>query len=827
MADMKGDCINGTLNSTLQSLSNDSGSDGSKSCVSAVQNLRKKIASQNLNLTKAAYSLVKNGFYVMPPEPPKRSRSYRDLILQEMCWMAIDYYHERRWKMHAARQISHAIVQKRIDRRRCKIDWAAKEYSEKVAIFWSNINLVNLSDELHTYCNKVAASAKPLEFANQDYDIEIQQQDLMTITVPVYCNKTGTEVISAKTDVANTVLDWMESMGTEYYRPIFRPPNEKCDCFTLPILDPASMSDFNMFFVLDYLIKVPPTTSGEDVVVPLPPLQISNAPQSTLMHPRRIIKDDDPMCLTFNLSDLLQTKNSPQMLPVPQKLTLKYNHPSELTSNYGFELLDDWMLSHPINWDLVATALGLRCSNGGLYPLEFSATAIKRGYFNLKCPPRGIFNSARKLLGPKQRSGIFSHVLKSSVMVRYRHVSRPLLNTNGNSFSGAKLPFALDRDIGEIPTNWCKALEPNKSLFSLSGYHLVQNPQGHVANSIAIPATVRQEIAIQTNVSTGSSVELIQKSRMPCRMSYTELSYRINKQLRIGFFGIPAKIFINSLFYSGRCCKDSRVKRVATTITAAPKYVSQQIHMLYSKMFEADLLKSQGPKMGNRAPRMMWGKRNEVGQDENVTELVQKYSREVTAHLGTHHPDDIVHVLASYVAIAIERGDARYHGFLEHDKQLLVTSACFQEPPKRKIATPPEVVQTPRRKSRGPYDYAPDVMMQMQDVSYRNWQMNQQMYQAAGPPPPQQQQMMRMPMYHPMQQMAMPQQQMYQAAGPPPPQQHPMGMQVPMQHQLQQMKMMRMQTPESWMHDDQMYQYHQYQQQQYYYRYQEPHHMQR
>ncbi|GFE54843.1 HSA family protein, putative [Babesia ovis] len=706
------------------------------------------------------------GRIVTLPEPVQRSRSYRELILQEMNWMASDYYHERRWKMHAGRQISIGIKEAVMDRKRLNKNWVANECSNNVKRFWAGVikNASHnhlMSKELSRYCMKISGKYNKyvqtdIEDTSKDY--EIGAKDLIAITVPLVPlreNAPEPKAPMQKTDVIEVVALRMQSMGAELYRPLFRPPDDELDMFTMPLMDPARDNDFNALLVQNFCIK-----RCADLMSRSHARHENRAPHQPVLTRKFNRVTNDPNCLAISLRDFdLQIK--PKAL-FEGLMVKSYLTPAD------FELLDSWMLTESASWQMLAICLTYRSSASGLYRYEYDVDYCKRMFASLKRPPRGLVNSSRRLLGPRQRNAITTFLDAPP----RRHKFEPLvtLSDNGEQTKPSDSRHRVPMDIKEVLSCCNKSTQQNfrqkrkltskledKYLAhrkSASTYrdgpdsyemdvedaeittsshldndkHVATNtgilPKGHKGTTsvnmeinnvqinfplsdlnvkdleglpvtflqnkngtsitgndktqtrgtivlekvdasdikkavIVIPKNARVEVAIASGKhkippcyrSDRKTDPVLHMSHIP----YGEYSNRMSKQLRVGFLGIPAKMFAHSLFYSGRFSKNNRVRRVAVTIANATKTIMPQPNILYARLFEHDAVS-----MFARFRSLNWQRSINHAPGTRGEQLLKRYTAEVIEKKGKPPAElKLVEILAAYVDVKLARGERK------------------------------------------------------------------------------------------------------------------------------------------------------------------------
>eukprot|EP00375_Theileria_parva_P002392 XP_765070.1 hypothetical protein [Theileria parva strain Muguga] len=786
--------VNTTSNSVLESTPNHS----SETPING--SYKRKLGMSDFEMWRYTYHLVKNGHSILAPEPSQRSRSYRDLIMQEMNWMAVDYYQERRWKSHIAKEISNSITTSIIDRKRLKRDWPAKICSYNIEQFWINIKLVTngtintisrhksvkvhgkhrhshhsvnnvngdngnsiksssssngssegsvngngrevgivLSSSLMDYCTRIVAGRR-IDFRKQDIveDVPRRRSELLALTVPVYKNVNTNSVNIAKKEVVDATVNQMVVLGAELYPQLHRPPDDEIDVFTLPALNPKHEYDYNTLLLLLHSLKATMFASVRDSAVglPKPATTTTTAPTglSSLLPIRRIPRDEiDPLSLSVNYRDFID--NSSVQSPHPQKLVLKWEEPT--LNEADFELVDTWLLESRC-WPLISIALNLRSSSGGLLRREFSPKACKEAFYRMSKPPRGLVNSSKKILSPKQSKTILSFInpppktfkftpIISSDRMTSPRTGPPTSQPSTSSETGIKNVFgevcSYLRDKSSLYTCSTPLLSKKESFFSRFKspdpkpdkrllLKLVNKVDSNVHKNdlFLVPHNVKVEASLSlnphnhifpqellnfilSNVQTQGddnveqSLDVTSKTRyLLCgndkygathrfsslnsavtlatsvssydnvvrNFAYSELSTRINKQLRIGFLGIPTKMFLYSLFYCGRIKPDYRVRRVALSIATLGKFIPPP-HLLYGKMFDPDinliLTKSRPSSYEKQRSKSV------ENQEAFTSELVQNYSKEIYLSTNTK-PDEnnVPTLLASFTQVSLSKG---------------------------------------------------------------------------------------------------------------------------------------------------------------------------
>lgn len=732
-------------------------------------------------LASKALEILNSGLIVTLPEPSQRSRSYRELILQEMNWMASDYYHERRWKTHAGRQICIGIKESVMDRKTLNKNWLANECSANVKRFWAgivakNVDSAVISAELADYCSDVGEKYRNhihTDTADVASDYYVGERDLIAVTVPVALPKpamaaatatqTTTKARIKSSDVLDMTLLSMQSMGAEFYSPIFRPPDDDLDMFTMPLMDPIRDDDFNALLVQNFCLKHSEPSSGLSQMKPVAESKVGPV-ISRKFH--RV--DNEPSCLAISVRDFdLQVKPKP---PYQGELIR-----TNLTS-IDFELLDAWMFADTPSWPMLAICLSYRSSASGLHRFEYSAQYCKDVFNTLKRQPRELVNSSRRLLGPRQRNAITTfldtppnkqkfrptadytksdlsregynksmltqratrrHTIhgntseagnlkivkkenqKASLKERFftfkrnanresqermptrrasHHTTGTVISDQGTRntprrSSGeqgeleARLPFydAPLRDIEKLPVTLLQRKENSNIIGiikqTLSGQKNVVLQEVEINDAkgevIAVPQNALVGVAITCGTHVVKKCYRSDRKTNPVldmpNIPYGEYSNRMSKQLRVGFLGIPAKMFAHSLFYSGRFCKNNRVRRVAVTISNATKVMMPQPNVLYARLFEGDATGIFG-----RFRHANWQKAGEHSPDPHGELLLKKYIGEVMvsspskkAKASTSIDMQVAEILAEYVNLKLSRGEVKQQGVLITDKILL------------------------------------------------------------------------------------------------------------------------------------------------------------
>ncbi|AFZ79409.1 hypothetical protein BEWA_022570 [Theileria equi strain WA] len=664
---------------------------------------KKRLKMSEFEMWRYAYSLVKNGYSILAPEPSQRSRSYRDLILQEMNWMAIDYYQERRWKTHVAKELSGSINKAIRDKRKLKRDWPARLCSYHVTKFWSNLQASSqITDGLRDYCSRLVKNTGvpdlSLEFME---DVPNEEADLLAVTVPL-CKNISTNVVKvSKNEVMNTTVTHLLGLGAELYPQIYRPPDDDLDVFTLPALQPKHEHDYNTLMLLIHTLKgnnSPMIPKHEQLNV-YANVSRTFPPQTSfgsMLPIRRIPRDDiDPFCLSVNYRDFIETP--PAQPANTQKLVLKWD---EVVPNENdFELLDSWML-RDCCWPLISIALNLRSSSGGLLRREFHPQTCEAVFSKLSRTPRGLINSSRKLLGPKQSKTILSVIDPPPKPKLFRPII-PIVESlhdmcgqdkKGLKDSGCKLLFGdlVDKNykgdcrVFSYNVVGTKSSKSDGNIFSKLRLYsesktekkrivLREVATDKVDAALLVPTCVRHEVYISNEhdeVDYNSIKELcaINGSResLMKKLGYSEWSNRIRRQLRIGFWGIPTKMFVYSLFYSGRVRKDFRVRRVALSISK----LAPSNHLLYTKIFEPDINSVLGK---SRAWDKQRSKSFDSQTDSYSSELMQGYMTEL--HSAPTEETNISQVIAAYTKVALGKGHLASQGTFSDVKILNFNSA--------------------------------------------------------------------------------------------------------------------------------------------------------
>lgn len=768
-------------------------------------------------LASRAVETLNSGLMVTQPEPAQRSRSYRELILQEMNWMACDYYHERRWKEHSSRQICIGIKEAIVEKKRMNKNWVANECSVNMKRFWSGIISSNMdssliSSDLAHYCKLVGEQYRnqlQTETGDLSNDYYIGERDLIAVTVPAPVPHPHTEVqpiTNAKAPVkTNDVLDVtllsMQSMGAELYGPIFRPPDDDMDMFTMPLMDPVRDDDFNALLVQHFCLK-----HNDQVISVSQGKPAEDVTPSSAISRKFNRQGNEPSCLAMSVRDFdLQVKPKPTFKGVMIKTNL---------TSIDFELLDAWMFSENPSWPMLAICLSYRSGASGLHRFEYTADYCKQVFDSFKKQPRGLVNSSRRLLGPRQRNAITTFLDYPMPKHKYRPVAEytevnasaelnaghqlvrcsvrkpgKLVISSANSELGdtasakrrgslragfllfkrksqnrgaggdmdsskevdcedsvmgdeerenmevdggidmgdsddvdvkmsvdksdveLQLPFSdsIYKNTGNLPITLLQRKEKSniigiikQTLSRQKSTKLEEVPMSEAKGTvIALP----QNALVEVDMTLGGHSRTFWKSdrttdpvlQIP-NMSYGEYSNRMSKQLRVGFLGIPAKMFAHSLFYSGRFCKNNRVRRVAVTISNAMKVIMPQTNMLYARLFEDN---SAG--VFGRFRHHSWQKMPEHTPDQHAEQLMKRYTGEVMVNspskkVKPHASAEaqVIETLAGFVNLKLSRGEVKPQGSISHDKipikhlEQVTPSSQFamlqDEPPKEQQA---------------------------------------------------------------------------------------------------------------------------------------------
>ncbi|GBE60659.1 HSA family protein [Babesia ovata] len=824
------------------------------------------------DLAEKAMEMLNGGLVVTLPEPAQRSRSYRELILQEMNWMACDYYHERRWKVHAGKQICIGIKDSALDRKKLNKNWIASECTLHMKRFWAGI-IANaqhhaiVSDELAEYCASIANKYNDhlhTDTGDVTRDYDVGERDIIAITVPVVKLKEGNSAIvktrTQKNEVLEATILSMQSMGADFYRPLFRPPDDEMDMFTMPLMDPARDNDFNALLVQSFCLKH--CDRPRALLRTKSEVKPAQLPEVTRKFARQT---NEPSCLAMSVRDFdLQVKPKPTFSGTMVK--------TQLTA-IDFELLDSWMLSDAPSWPMLAICLTYRSSASGLHRHEYGTEYCRDVFLQLSRQPRGLVNSSRRLLGPRQRNAITTFLdtpprrLKFEPLVdcdnqngsneqhaaisrlglhgphnygrrksyidpvsrkrkrrrslkalylallqidntgeksvisrsraddgtividgesestkvkaapaatnahgkrkkRQRKQSIEVVEQEGANGPQIHLPFSSSavKDVGELSVLFLQrsieathpepAGETSQSQTTLFQGVDKDDAKGEI---IALPKNARIEVAITSGNKMiprchKSDREIEPMLHMP-NVPYGEYSNRMSKQLRVGFLGIPAKMFAHSLFYSGRFCKNNRVRRVSVTIASATKIMMPQPNMLYARLFEHDVVEIFG-----RFRTHNWQRTLDHPPDRHGEQLLKKYSTELTnspsKKLKPTADMRAIEILAGYVTMKLSRGEGKQQGALGTNK-ILVKSieqvdpiALQQQLPHLHHAPAPQ--QQPQQ-----HVYMPPMQnMQMQGHGVSPHGAGQPMMMHPVMPPPmkmapmQNPQMAHMPMHH-------------------------------------------------------------------------------
>ncbi|UKJ90457.2 hypothetical protein MACJ_001390 [Theileria orientalis] len=764
---------------------------------------KRKAEMSEYDMWKFSYSLVKNGYSILAPEPSQRSRSYRDLILQEMNWMALDYYQERRWKSHIAKEISNSINTSIIDRKKLKRDWPSKQCSYNVEMFWLKFKetgeISGISNALQEYCQRMV-SGKNLWFNSHEVIEEAppKRSDLLAITVPVYKNANTNSVNIAKNEVVSATLNHMLVMGAELYPQYHRPPDDEIDVFTLPALNPKHEFDYNTLLLMLYslkgnMLKKMSRQEFRAMLTNVSKYKTYN-PQQTLasiLPIRRLPRDDiDPFSLSVNYRDFLDNSPIPPMYL--QKMVLKWDDP--VINDSDFELVDSWMLQKRC-WPLISIALNLRSSSGGLMRREFSPKVCREAFNRIRKSPRGLVNSSKKLLGPKQTKTILSFIDAPPGIYKFKLIVPPEYSTADPIIKSIKSDSGENQMktlFGEVfryyreDSKLYSVMQAGKkesfySILRLGGEHkpdkklLLKEVDSECSDAFVVPLNAKVEVlSMNPSVSLPTGLmELmsydgnmeqflitklgtkkgpegapIQQARnrfvrysgrrfgvnhrfsslnsvvtlatslnshdnVVRNLGYSELSMRINKQLRIGFSGIPTKMFVYSLFYCGRIRPDFRVRRVALSISSINKFMPPP-HLLYGRMFDAEI-----SMVLSKTRPMSYDKQRSKSfdtQESFTNELVQGYSNEVSSYLKTNADEtNLPTVLSMFAHVSLAKGKATNQSCFSSKKITILTSGFSSSantsnssstPTERKKTMANSFESTPRQKTRAGADLA-------------------------------------------------------------------------------------------------------------------------
>ncbi|CEL97927.1 unnamed protein product [Vitrella brassicaformis CCMP3155] len=109
---------------------------------------------------EVARHVNKHGACLPPCEPPRLVRTPWDDVLQEMQWMAIDFYEERKWKVHLARRVSYMIKDHFRKLERQKVEHHAATCAAIVQSFWLGVT------------NKVAPDLMPADLKTEAIELD-------------------------------------------------------------------------------------------------------------------------------------------------------------------------------------------------------------------------------------------------------------------------------------------------------------------------------------------------------------------------------------------------------------------------------------------------------------------------------------------------------------------------------------------------------------------------------------------------------------------------------------------------------------------------------
>ncbi|EDO06506.1 hypothetical protein BBOV_II005550 [Babesia bovis T2Bo] len=763
------------------------------------------------SLAEKVMDFFSGGRVITRSEPMQSSRSYKELILQEMNWMACDYYHERRWKCHVNKQLSIGIKVAIMDRKKLNKNWVANECSNHVKRFW--VEFLNgpqycspFSQELTEYCTNIAN--KYLNYTQADVeegtkDYEMGPRDLIAIPVPLVPLRDSSpepKVPISKISVIDAATLKMQSMGAEFYRPMFRPPDEDLDVFTLPLMDPIKDVDFNSFLVQNFCVK-----RCSHLKIRSHIKHEIRMPKMPLLSRKFIRVTNDPSCLSISQRDFdLQIKPKPLFhgLMVRTKLC-----------SSDFELLDPWMISDSTSWPMIAICLTYRSSTSGLHRHEFGVDYCRKVFQNFKRLPRGLVNSSRRLLGPRQRNAITTFLgapprrqkyeplvqlfdreddikpqtkrsrvfnvqemlhcclgstkdeptIKRRFSMSLEEMYMPQLKDSisySNNLAQSNQDVDLYRENQEVVISLSSYsednddnVEPSSGLLPLASSqgssfenmdeNLVRFPLSDISLSgttglnlkclrrksiteqrrgasntndpiifektdsatvdsetVVIPSNARLEVAIATgNFKQRPCFRSDRKTdpllHMP-NVPYGEYSNRMSKQLRVGFLGIPAKMFAHSLFYSGRFSKNNRVRRVAVAIATSTKIVLPQPNLIHARLFEHDAMS-----IFARFRNQNWQRTVNHTTGAHGEQLLKKYANEIINSSdkrgNTHMEIKPVDILAAFVNMKLQKNETMKQSVFLPNKILANTIEQVVA-----SAPIPQNTQTPVAQQRNP-----------------------------------------------------------------------------------------------------------------------------
>ncbi|UKK02007.2 hypothetical protein MACK_001361 [Theileria orientalis] len=664
-------------------------------------------------------------------------------------------------------------------------------------MFWLKIKengeVSGISNALQEYCQRMV-SGKNLWFNSHEVVEEAppKRNDLLAITVPVYKNANTNSVNVAKSEVVSATLNHMLVLGAELYPQYHRPPDDEIDVFTLPALNPKHEFDYNTLLLMLYSLKgnMLKKMSRQEFKT-----MLTNVSKYKTYHPqqplastlpvRRLPRDDiDPFSLSVNYRDFLD--NSPVPPMYLQKMVLKWE--DHVINDSDFELLDSWMLEKRC-WPLISIALNLRSSSGGLMRREFSPKVCREAFNKIRKTPRGLVNSSKKLLGPKQTKTILSFIDAPPRNYKFKLIVPPECSTTDpivklmKSDSGENQMKTLFGEVLRYYREESKLYSMTQagkkesfySILRLGGEHkpdkklLLKEVDSECSDAFVVPLNAKVEV-LSTNPSVNLPTGLVElmsydgnmeqfainklgtrkapegapspqarnrfvrysgkrfgvnhrfsslnsvvtlatslnsHDNVVRNLGYSELSTRINKQLRIGFMGIPTKMFVYSLFYCGRIRPDFRVRRVALSISSINKFMPPP-HLLYGRMFDTEI-----SLVLNKPRPMPYDKQRSKSsdtQDSFTNELVQGYSNEVSSYLKTRADEtNLPTVLSMFAQVSLAKGNVTNQSCFSNKKIPIIasgfsssanTSNSSSTPTERKKTMASSFESTPRQKTR-------------------------------------------------------------------------------------------------------------------------------
>eukprot|EP00923_Selenidium_pygospionis_P028363 GHVN01051000.1.p2 GENE.GHVN01051000.1~~GHVN01051000.1.p2 ORF type:complete len:335 (-),score=38.36 GHVN01051000.1:3953-4957(-) len=97
-----------------------------------------QMVNERLDLGERAVLLLEDRA-LKKPEPLDCHRTHWDMVLQEVNWMALDFYEERKWKVHTALKLSRAIRHRNQAKEQAKETYVANRCSSLIQSFWLGV----------------------------------------------------------------------------------------------------------------------------------------------------------------------------------------------------------------------------------------------------------------------------------------------------------------------------------------------------------------------------------------------------------------------------------------------------------------------------------------------------------------------------------------------------------------------------------------------------------------------------------------------------------------------------------------------------------------